>query len=74
MLEKIIPMSVLKKPPLTKVCALIWSAFTHHMAGALAITAAVAFLVANTSLIAMMFDPQTGGKCRCWAGCFCCRR
>ncbi len=33
----------------------------NHMAGALAITAAVAFLVANTSLIAMMFDPQTGG-------------
>ncbi len=33
----------------------------NHMAGALAIPAAVAFLVANTSLIAMMFDPQTGG-------------
>ena len=33
----------------------------NHMASALAITAAVAFLVANTSLIAMMFDPQTGG-------------
>lgn len=33
----------------------------NHMAGALAITAAVAFLVANTPLIAMMFNPQTGG-------------
>lgn len=33
----------------------------NHMAGALAVTAAVAFLVANTSLITMMFNPQTGG-------------
>ena len=33
----------------------------NHMAGALAVTAAAAFLVANTSLITLMFNPQTGG-------------
>ena len=33
----------------------------NHMAGALVITGLVAFLVANTPLLAMMFDARTGG-------------
>ena len=33
----------------------------NHMAGALGITALAAFLVANTSLITLMFNMQTGG-------------
>lgn len=33
----------------------------NHMAGALVITGLVAFLVANTSLLGLMFNPQTGG-------------
>ena len=33
----------------------------NHMAGALVITGLVAFFVANTPLLAMMFDAQTGG-------------
>lgn len=33
----------------------------NHMAGALAITAAIAYLVANTPIINLMFDPRTNG-------------
>lgn len=33
----------------------------NHMAGALAVTALVAYIVANTAMITMFFNPQTGG-------------
>ena len=37
-----------------------FSSVYNHMAGALVVTALTAFLVANTPLIAMMFNPETG--------------
>lgn len=37
-----------------------FSSVYNHMAGALLVTALVAFLVANTPLIALMFNPETG--------------